>query len=901
MDVDKLKSAASGRWRDILPAVAGIDAAILDGRHHGCPKCGGVDRFRMVNESAGAVLCNQCFSERNGDGLAAVGWMTGQPFPQVLRIVGEYLGLTNGHANGNGQHVDIVAEIARRKRVPLQSWLAFGAHAAMRGKMPVCRVPMYDETGVESSYFDLATKDEKWLKGFCSKGKKPGVFLAGAKTPQPGETVLIVEGCKDAGALHGLGFVAVGLPTSKLPARFARLFRGCNCIVVPDRDVAGVDGAAITAARLAGVAASVRIAALPSELKASGGDDIRDVLAKPDGESLVRQAIADAAVWTPKPEQPSDGPDDRQRSERVRIEVTPDQHVVIEQTINALAADPTIYKRSGRLVHVVRERTETEVDGIKRAQGTPRILTVPAGYLRERLAERCYFWRIVTRGENEVEQHVDPPGWLMDAIHSRGFWQPVRVLSGITESPVLRPDGTILSTPGWDEQTGLQYEPTGAVPAVPDNPSQADAMAALSMLRELVAEFPFEKPAHESAWLAGLLTVLGRRAFTGPAPLFLIDANVRGSGKSLLTDLIAIITTGREMPRLSNPGDDDEARKRITSLALAGDPLALIDNITSTLGSASLDAALTGTTWKDRRLGVNEMIEAPLRAIWFASGNNIVLTGDMSRRVCHVRLDSPMEAPEERTGFRFPNLTEHVRENRLRLLTAGLTILRAFVVAGRPDAGLKPWGSFEGWSGLIRNCVAWLGLPDPGETRRELAEASDRDAAALRMLFAGWSEVDPDENGLTAAGLVKLLATNEDRYGGVRDALLELCDTGKKAGLSARAVGNQLRRFKGRVIGDRRLRSVEDRHKKINRWVISACDAGSAGTAGSVSPPSRARAGESICGADPLAGGEQGKTHPANPAYPAPAATEPELQTCSRCGFDLDCPGPLCRACGGGG
>src|SRR5262245_57668872 len=108
-------------------------------------------------------------------------------------------------------------------------------------------------------------------------------------------------------------------------------------------------------------------------------------------------------------------------------------------------------------------------------------------------------------------------------------------------------------------------------------------------------------------------------------------------------------------------------------------------------------------------------------------------------------------------GFRHPNLLQHVRENRLALLTAGLTILRAFVVAGRPEAGLKPWGSFEGWSGLVRNCIVWLGLLDPGDTRRELAEASDRDAAALRMLFAGWHEVDPDENGLTAAGLVKLL------------------------------------------------------------------------------------------------------------------------------------------------
>lgn len=149
---------------------------------------------------------------------------------------------------------------------------------------------------------------------------------------------------------------------------------------------------------------------------------------------------------------------------------------------------------------------------------------------------------------------------------------------------------------------------------------------------DLVADFPFAKPEHRSAWLAFLLTALSRFAFSGPASLFLIDANVRGSGKSLLCDLVSLIVTGREMSRMSNPKDDDECRKRITALNLAGDTLCLIDNIVGGLGCASLDAALTGTVWKDRVLNASEIVELPLLVNWSATGNNVVLSITQQRR-----------------------------------------------------------------------------------------------------------------------------------------------------------------------------------------------------------------------------------------------------------------------------
>ena len=132
-----------------------------------------------------------------------------------------------------------------------------------------------------------------------------------------------------------------------------------------------------------------------------------------------------------------------------------------------------------------------------------------------------------------------------------------------------------------------------------------------------------------------------------------MDANVRGCGKSLLADVTGVITAGRSMARMTQPRDEDEFRKRITSLAMAGESLILIDNVAGALGGASLDAALTATTWSGRILGRSEMASNLLLfATWYATGNNVVLL----RRTLHVLLESPEENPEERTGFNHPDL-----------------------------------------------------------------------------------------------------------------------------------------------------------------------------------------------------------------------------------------------------
>ena len=494
---------------------------------------------------------------------------------------------------------------------------------------------------------------------------------------------------------------------------------------------------------------------------------------------------------------------------RPEIEVSPDEFRVNDQAVEALNRDTTLFQRGSNLVHILHDESPKVLLGITRPGNSPRIVVARDASVRERLTAVARFIKRKETDKGETIIQVHPPEFCTAAIAARGRWPGIRHLEGVICSPILRTDGTVLQQPGYDPSTGLFYEPMGDVMNVPESPSRQDAIAARDQLLEVIVDFPFASPVHRAAWIALLLTPLARHAFHGPSPLFLIDSNVRGSGKSLLGDAASLIVTGREIARMSYPENDEETRKRITSIVLAGDQMVLIDNIAGELGSPSLDAALTGTNWKDRILGRSEIVEMPLKTTWAATGNNVILRADTSRRVCPVRLESNLENPEERQGFAHPNLLQWVRQQRSRLLAAGLTILAAFCHAKRPVQGLKAWGSFEGWSDLVRQALVWVDLPDPGDAREELRRSCDQEASALKALIAGWSEIDPDGTGLSAAKLIEKLEESSSQYEAVRNAVLELCPApaGKLPG--ARSVGNKLRHLRGRVVGGRSISSRE--------------------------------------------------------------------------------------------
>lgn len=774
-----------------------------------CIACKSSDAFRVHAETA-VAHCFSCGGKWSPFDLAKA-VTDHDTAKKVLVELGHFK--SNDEANGQVKS-DPIAAIALQKGVTVDSLRAFGVKEVSDTKV---EFPCYGPDGKQCTTFTIATKgNEKALKGMFAKGKKAGLFLphrdGEVRLPKAGETWYVVEGVKDAAALNAMGFLACGLNTCRMAAKFARLFTGVEVVLVPDRDRAGEEGAEFSARVIRGKATTVRTVVLPIEFAESGGKDVRDVLRKPGGQEMLLQAIADAQTWEPEPV--ADGQD-----RRPEIEVTPDEHVVNDQAIEALGSDQVVFQRGGTLVQIHHDHSSRTLKGIKRPANTPRIVIIKEASLRERLTAVARFVKRKETEEGEEVNQVHPPAFCTSAVAARGYWSGVRHLEGVISSPILRPNGTVLQAPGYDSETGLFYEPTGPLIQVADNPSVEDARAACQTLFEVVCDFPFVKEAHRAAWLAMVLTPLARHAFAGPSPLFLIDANIRASGKSLLADAASFIVTGRLIARMSCPKEDDEMRKRITAIALGGDQMVLIDNIAAELGSASLDAALTGTMWKDRILGRSEIVEMPLVTTWSATGNNVVLLADTSRRVCHIRLESKLENPEQREGFRHSNLLGWVREQRPRLLSSALTILYAYCRAGRPSQNLKPWGSFEEWSDLVRQALVWAGLPDPGETREELARSSDREAAAVRAVIQGWPEIDSDGTGFTAAKLLDRLEKAPGEYDLLRSAILDLCPAPAGKLPSPRSLGNKLRHARGRVVGGKAIDSRDEHGTSV--WFVA--------------------------------------------------------------------------------
>jgi hypothetical protein len=361
---------------------------------------------------------------------------------------------------------------------------------------------------------------------------------------------------------------------------------------------------------------------------------------------------------------------------------------------------------------------------------------------------------------------------------------------------------------------------THCIPAISDNPSREDALAARDRLLEVVIDFPFAHTVHKACWLAALLTPLARFAMSGPAPLFLVDANAPGAGKGLLLDCISRIVVGEQFTIATYSHDEDELRKRITSMALSGERLVLFDNLVGQFGNSVLDAALTATAWNDRVLGGNRMMEAPLYMTWYATGNNVAIAADTARRMCQIRLESPEEHPEDRKEFRHPQLLAFIAANRSRLLAAALTVLRAYCVAGRPNLGLPAWGSFEGWSSLVRSAVVWLDMPDPAETRLQLREQADAARESMGILLSCWEKMDSDGKGLTTAEVIQRVYdkaeshSHPDWHADMKSALESLLRRP-----DARLLGNKLRTFRRRIFCGRFIDRAATEHRAV-RWAV---------------------------------------------------------------------------------
>lgn len=487
----------------------------------------------------------------------------------------------------------------------------------------------------------------------------------------------------------------------------------------------------------------------------------------------------------------------------------------LDQLVDAaekhLAQEPTLFQKSGELVCVVEDH-----------QHRLSLKPTKSSIIRY-LLSRVAIWL------NEGER-IHPPTSVAKCLADKSSWSNVRPLRALTPFPPLATNGSINTTKGYHSDTGVFF--TGEVKCnVPERPTLKDAKDAVAALLDVVCDFPFGEEGHKSAWLAGLLSPLSRFAHDGNIPMVVVQANGPRVGKTSLVNLISYILTGDGCPVVTHTKNEDETRKRILSYLRVGRSMVLVDNVVGEYGGASINAMATSRQWEDRVLGHSKVIQVQNDTTWFITGNNILLAPDTAERCLNIRLRSSEEKPHLRTGFKYPDIWSVVRERRAELLSAALTILKAYIMAGMPDMKLPKWGSFEPWSKLVRGALVWSGCVDPAKTRAELEQESDVGRDTANGLIEGWAQLQSMVNakdGLTTREAYDLISQGL-KVPLLRDALEEMAGGHGKLP-NPHTIGRHLREIRDRNFGGKCLRCVPN-DKLGHRWYVHSMN-GSAGGQG---------------------------------------------------------------------
>lgn len=622
---------------------------------------------------------------------------------------------------------------------------------------------------------DNPTNDQKSgkpRKYVFGRGEEP-VLWAVREVPRPRQ-IVIIEGTKQclAGASYAPADVSVyGIAGCRMwqidgaPIPDLVVADGMDVVVILDADAATNPdvyeaGTGLADALAMEGAKTVKFGRLPGGASKSGLDDI---LASRPAE---RRADYLARVLTGAKPKPADARPKRKKGgnapapggDRVRIIVNRDRYEVINDLAAALLAR---WNATELFCHggVISRRTGDTM--------TP----VDKGSFNDLVQATA-----MTLNENEGAQGTTysfawPDAGTMMAVMSRG--DQFAKLDRLAHAPFVRPDGTIVTEPGYDEATRTILMPDEVFTGleVPENPTPEELAAARDLiLTEWLGDFPLDADADRANLLA-LVVTPAIRGMVPRAPMAVVDGLQMGVGKNLLADSLLTVYTGHAAQPMNWVEEGDELRKQITSAFRTGAEFFVFDEA-HVLDGAALAQALTAETWQDRILGVSTMANFPNRVTWMSLGNNVQVRGDITRRVYRIALRPRYANPQDRRAetFRHPgtsglDLLSWTRKNRRELMTAILTVVRAWFAAGQPypKRGVS-FGSFEVWEKITGGIVETAGLEGFLSNLKVWRSESDFDSQYWMGHLAWLHEQFGEEKFRTADVKTRALTLGTDNY-----------------------------------------------------------------------------------------------------------------------------------------
>ncbi|NDW53657.1 hypothetical protein [Aliiroseovarius sp. PrR006] len=456
--------------------------------------------------------------------------------------------------------------------------------------------------------------------------------------------------------------------------------------------------------------------------------------------------------------------DAKHRNERAKNVTNQDGYVdLVKYGLTQLKAansmySPDIFRHGTELVRLiyVPEEAETHLE-ILNQKSFNYVLNKQAPYLKE-------------AGENNIISDAAPKV-VAETIFSDPLL-PVPYLSAMIHVPTFDKEGNLAQNAGYNRGSNLFLDiPPGLkIPNVPSKPTKKQAIEALNKLLYLLSDFPFDgnnrtvnltTPSPSLAnTLALLLTPFCRPLIDGPVPAHLLTKPKRGTGATLLAEVIQIILDGTTEIRPPLTTNEDERRKALFSALQTQKATLLYDNITADIDSPVVASLLTSTKWTDRVLGRSGERTIANNSIAIFTGNNPKFSDELQRRLSLIRIDAKMAKPDQRDGFEIDDLKGYVLEHRGELIAACLTIIAYWRSVGSPELEGKPLASFENWYRTMGGILHSVGVINFQKNRDEISRlAASDDDDPLHQFIQAWYLSANREN--SSARLMNMYTTGD--------------------------------------------------------------------------------------------------------------------------------------------
>jgi len=402
--------------------------------------------------------------------------------------------------------------------------------------------------------------------------------------------------------------------------------------------------------------------------------------------------------------------------------------------VGQLVRNEGLYLRGGRVVTIEADGEEEEMTDKRFISYIPRFCVVSRGKDEDGAPKRI---DLSSKRAGEI---------LASDAFKKMLPEVTRILPA--RLPVYTADrkGVRLLPKGYDAEHKVFV--TNDAPDV----EEWDADKAVTYLRGIYKSFPWGDSGRSlAAQIAAQVGMFVQMLFPDAlaVPLFFWNANLEGSGKSILAEMAIAPIYGK--CDTDDFAQGEEFLKALASRAFGFASYLFLDDVEGFIKSQTLNRWVVQPYWSARMMHHHRHMDVPKRCMTMITGNRATLSDDLVRRMVLVDLFSEKSASErlkERGTVREVTSTWLARkETRKDMLSALWAMVQYWTAEGMPEAPRRI-ASFVDWTNVVGGIVSECGFGDPFAPA-QLADAGDKWQVEWQTLFSNVvRKFSPDKQGV---------------------------------------------------------------------------------------------------------------------------------------------------------